>query len=81
MKRITDRMAVMAQWEWREKMMRNEPVENARLTLSIMTERSVMDCEKALQRAADRGYLDYGVSLRTAWLTDAGLRLIGKPDQ
>ncbi len=33
-------------------------------------------CYRAMQRAAKRGYLDYGVSLRTAWLTNKGLELL-----
>lgn len=31
--------------------------------------------ERAWERAASRGLIDYGVSLRTAWLTEAGKRL------
>ena len=38
------------------------------------------ECEKvcvaAIQRATDRGFLEYGTSLRTAWLTDKGLDLL-----
>ena len=78
MKRITDKMAVQAQWEWREGMLASKPRQYARYVLSDMTGRKPDDCDKALARAADRGYLDYGVSLATAWLTDAGLKLIGK---
>lgn len=80
MKRITDKMAVQAQWEWREKMFANKRRKYARQTLRDMTGRSLADCEKALERAVVRGYLDYGVSLRTAWLTDAGRKLIGKEE-
>lgn len=32
--------------------------------------------EAAMERAVDRGLLEYGVSLRTAWATDAGLALL-----
>ena len=81
MKRITDKMAVMAQWEWRKKMLAKKPRAQAKETLADATGRSLDACEKALRRAADRGYLDYGVSLRTAWLTDAGLRLIGRIEE
>lgn len=35
-------------------------------------------CCRAIERACDRGYLDYGVSLRTAWLTDKGESLLIK---
>ncbi len=33
-------------------------------------------CYRAMERACENGYLDYGVSLRTAWLTEAGEALI-----
>ena len=80
MKRITDKMAVHAQWEWRESMLANKPRKYARYALSDMTGRKPDDCDKALVRAADRGFLNYGMSLATAWLTNAGLRLIGKEE-
>jgi hypothetical protein len=37
--------------------------------------------EAAMERAVRRGLLDYGVSLRTAWPTEAGLALLtsGQP--
>lgn len=37
-------------------------------------------CYRAMERAAKRGLVDYGVSLRTGWLTDAGKKLIGELD-
>lgn len=33
-------------------------------------------CFRAMERADRRGLLDYGVSLRTAWLTDKGKALV-----
>ena len=30
----------------------------------------------AMERADDRGYIDYGVSLRTGWLTEKGKELL-----
>lgn len=33
-------------------------------------------CYRAMERAERRGLLEYGVSLRTAWLTDAGRALL-----
>jgi hypothetical protein len=33
-------------------------------------------CWRALERACKRGYLDYGVSLRFAWLDEAGKTLL-----
>lgn len=32
--------------------------------------------ERVLERLAQRGYVDYGVSLRTCWLTQAGVDLL-----
>lgn len=37
-------------------------------------------CERALERANARGLIDYGVSLRTAWPTLAGLALLASHD-
>lgn len=37
-------------------------------------------CMAAQERALDRGLLDYGVSLRTGWPTDAGKALIADTD-
>lgn len=35
-------------------------------------------CFHAMRRADRRGYLDYGVSLRTAWLTEKGEQLVAQ---
>jgi len=32
-------------------------------------------CYRAMERAASRGFIDYGVSLRTGWVTDEGKTL------
>lgn len=32
-------------------------------------------CFRAMERAADRGLIEYGVSLRTGWLTEKGKQL------
>ena len=37
-------------------------------------------CFRCMERALDRGYLEFGVSLRTAWLTDKGTELL-KPEK
>ena len=34
-------------------------------------------CFRAMERAYDRGYLEYGTSLRTAWVTKEGEELYG----
>ena len=33
-------------------------------------------CYRAMERAHERGYLDFGVSLGTAWVTDKGKELL-----
>ena len=33
-------------------------------------------CFRAMERALDRGYLECGVSVRSAWLTDSGWQLL-----
>lgn len=40
------------------------------------TEEPIKVCYKAMERAYKRGLLEYGVSLRTAWLTDKGLSVL-----
>ena len=37
-------------------------------------------CFRAMERADRRGLLDYGVSLRTAWLTEAGKALLNQSE-
>lgn len=33
-------------------------------------------CYRACERAANKGYIEYGVSLRAGWITDAGKSLM-----
>lgn len=35
-------------------------------------------CWRAMERASDRGFVDYGVSLRTGWLTPEGEALLAE---
>jgi len=35
-------------------------------------------CYRAMERAEENGLLEYGVSLRTAWLTDKGKALLAE---
>lgn len=46
-------------------------------TLSQLTGEPEKVCYRALERAYEHGMIEYGVSLRTGWLTDKGLALIG----
>ena len=45
--------------------------------LSAVTGECEKVCFRAMERACDRGYIEYGVSLRTGWLTRKGAELIG----
>lgn len=38
-------------------------------------------CVRAMERSSDRGLLEYGVSLRTSWLTDKGRELLESPQR
>ena len=72
MKNLTDLQVVRAQQQW---------VDNPRgpWGYEILEEQSG-ECRKVvlkcLERAVDRDLLDYGVSLRTAWLTEKGKGLL-----
>jgi hypothetical protein len=37
-------------------------------------------CYAAMERASDRDFIDYGISLRTAWPTPKGLELLKQLD-
>jgi hypothetical protein len=37
---------------------------------------SFKECWRACERAADRDLIEYGVSLRTGWITEEGKKLI-----
>lgn len=44
--------------------------------LAVETGQPEKVCYRALERACDRGLIEYGTSLRTGWLTKAGLDLL-----
>lgn len=45
-------------------------------TLHKWTGEPIKVCYRAIERAYDRGYIEYGVSLRSGWLTDKGKELL-----
>lgn len=49
----------------------------------VILQRVTGECEKvcyrAMERALGRGFIEYGVSLRTGWLTKEGRALLTKP--
>jgi hypothetical protein len=47
--------------------------------LHLETGQPIKVCERAMERAYRRGLIEYGVSLRSGWLTEEGEALLGKP--
>jgi hypothetical protein len=72
MKDITDLQVVRAVQQWQDNRNGPWPYE----TLARETGQPEKVCFRAMERADRRGYLEYGVSLRTAWLTDKGKALL-----
>lgn len=73
-KDITDRMVCEAVSEY-NKDPHNNPFPY--VALSKKTGCAEKVAFRAMERADDRGLIDYGVSLRTAWLTETGENLVG----
>lgn len=44
--------------------------------LRVHTKQPAKVCRRAIERAVRHGLLDYGVSIRTAWFTDKGKKLL-----
>lgn len=51
--------------------------ETAEVVLARMTGQPLKVCFRAMERAAGRDLIEYGVSLRTGWLTEKGEALLG----
>lgn len=47
--------------------------------LATLSGECVKVCFRAMERASDRGLIDWGTSIRTAWPTDAGTALLLDP--
>lgn len=75
-KDVTDKMVVLAAAEFSAKNRQGERCECPMEKLSAETGEPFKVVYRAYERAERRGLIDYGVSLRTAWPTDAGLALI-----
>lgn len=57
----------------------SNPVEhwvNPQEALSARTGQPLKVCRAAIDRAFDRGYIDYGVSLLRGWVTEKGKELL-----
>lgn len=75
MKHITDRQVVEAQARWQS----NQEGPWAYEILALETGQPEKVCFRCMQRAEDRGFLESGVSLRTAWITETGKSLLAEP--
>lgn len=73
-KDITDEQVCRAAQQWHA-----APSADAFIVdiLAKQTKQPDKVCYRAMERTHERGYIEYGVSLRTAWLTDKGKELIG----
>jgi hypothetical protein len=47
--------------------------------LSVTTGQPYKVCYRAMERACDRGLVEYGVSLHAGWLTEKGKELLAAP--
>jgi len=75
-KNITDKQVVQAYLEYKSSEYRYPSG-----YLVALTGEPEKVCIRAMERAADRGYIEYGVSLRTGWVTKEGLDLVGGENQ
>lgn len=74
---ISDRMVVKAYIRYKE--IREEDGYSDQFPYDILVEWTGEPwkvCWRAMERAVDRGYIEYGVSLRTGWPTKKGLALL-----
>lgn len=76
-KDITDLQVVIAIDQARNgQRFANEVQRFANEVLEKITNQPAKVCMRALERAHKRGYLEWGISLRTAWLTQKGKDLL-----
>lgn len=71
-KDISDRQVCLAYEVYRDGMRRGMDMPYPYEILSIATGQAEKVCYRAMERTHRRGYTEYGVSLRTGWLTEKG---------
>lgn len=71
-KHITDDMVVRAYLEI--KLFENWPYD----VLMEQTGYPLKVCYRAMERAYDKGYIEFGTSLRSGWVTEKGMELLEK---
>lgn len=79
-KHITDKQVCEAYAEAARQRGKNwdRPYEMPYEILERITGQPFKVCYRAMERAEERGFIEYGVSLRTGWLTESGLDLISQ---
>lgn len=78
-KDITDRDVCLAYEDYRRSREMYPNASNVLMThdyLMLRTGAPFKVCDSAMKRACKRGLVDYGVSLRTGWLTEKGKELL-----
>ncbi|OGU55452.1 MAG: hypothetical protein A2V66_16810 [Ignavibacteria bacterium RBG_13_36_8] len=75
-KNVTDKMVCEAYAEMDALREQNLDYKFPYETLAEKTGECEKVCYAAIERAESRGYIEYGVSLRTGWLTDKGKKLL-----
>lgn len=78
-KHVTDLMVCQAVKAYRNALTKNICLRRTPFpyeTLSTQTGEPEKVCFRAMERAERRGLIDYGVSLRTGWLTEKGEALL-----
>ena len=77
MKHISDKQACEAHAGYKREIEKgNYNTESPQEILSRQTGQCEKVCFRVSERAYYRGFLDYGVSLRSAWLTEKGEALV-----
>ena len=77
-KDVPDRLVCLAYLEYRGMYLRGENAKWPYEFLSKWTGEPNKVCYRAMERACDRGYIEYGVSLRSGWVTKKGLELVAE---
>lgn len=75
-KDISDKQVVQVVYQLREDARQGKHEGDALTRLMELTNQPQKVCIRAMQRAELRGFIHYGVSIRTAWLSDSGVDLL-----
>lgn len=76
--RISDEMIVLCYAEYNNRHAIGLWSKTADEVIKELTKKPMRVIWRAMTRACNRGYIEYGVSMRTGWPTPAGLALLQK---